>query len=39
VQRLQFRETRGRRWARERPWLVRPMIAIASLLARTGFAQ
>lgn len=34
VQRLQWREVRGQRWARERPWLVAPMLRLAPLLTR-----
>jgi 2-polyprenyl-6-methoxyphenol hydroxylase-like FAD-dependent oxidoreductase len=39
VQALQLREVRGQRWARERPWLVKPLLRIAPLLAKTGLIQ
>jgi 2-polyprenyl-6-methoxyphenol hydroxylase-like FAD-dependent oxidoreductase len=39
VQALQLREVRGQRWARERPWLVKPLLQIAPLLAKTGWMQ
>ena len=39
VQRLQLREVRGQRWARQRPWLVSPLLAIAPWLAKTGLIQ
>jgi 2-polyprenyl-6-methoxyphenol hydroxylase-like FAD-dependent oxidoreductase len=39
VQTLQLREVRGQRWARERPWLVKPLLRIAPLLAKTGLIQ
>lgn len=39
VQRLQLREVRGQRWARQRPWLMKPMLKLAPLLARTGWVQ
>ena len=39
VQKLQLTEVRGQRWARERPWLMKPMLALAPLLARTGLPQ
>jgi len=39
IQTLQLREVRGQRWARERPWLVKPLLRIAPLLAKTGLIQ
>jgi len=39
VQELQFRELRGQRWARARPWLMKPLLAIVPLLAMTGLPQ
>ena len=39
VQRLQFQEVRGQRWARQRPWLMLPLLKLAPLLARTRFVQ
>lgn len=39
AQRLQLREVRGQRWARQQPWLVRPLLGLAPLLARTGWIQ
>jgi 2-polyprenyl-6-methoxyphenol hydroxylase-like FAD-dependent oxidoreductase len=39
VQRLQLREVRGQRWARERPRLMKPLLRLAPLLARTGLVQ
>jgi 2-polyprenyl-6-methoxyphenol hydroxylase-like FAD-dependent oxidoreductase len=32
IQTLQIREVRGQRWARERPWLMKPLLAIAPAL-------
>jgi 2-polyprenyl-6-methoxyphenol hydroxylase-like FAD-dependent oxidoreductase len=32
VQALQLREVRGQRWARQRPWLVAPLLRVAPLL-------
>jgi len=32
VQRLQLREVRGQRWARQRPWLMAPLLRVAPLL-------
>lgn len=34
AQRLQLREVRGQRWARQRPWLMKPMLALAPLITR-----
>lgn len=34
VQRLQIQEVRGQRWARQRPWLMAPLLRIAPLLTR-----
>ena len=39
IQTLQLREVRGQRWARERPWLVNPLLRIAPVLAKTGLIQ
>jgi 2-polyprenyl-6-methoxyphenol hydroxylase-like FAD-dependent oxidoreductase len=39
IQRLQLAEVRGQRWARERGWLMKPLLAVAPLLARTGLPQ
>jgi len=39
LQYLQLREVRGQRWARERPWLARPLLALAPWLAKTGLIQ
>lgn len=39
VQRLQLREVRGQRWARERPWLMRPLLALVPRLAPSGLLQ
>jgi 2-polyprenyl-6-methoxyphenol hydroxylase-like FAD-dependent oxidoreductase len=39
LQHLQLREVRGQRWARERPWLARPLLALAPWLAKTGLVQ
>ncbi len=39
LQHLQWREVRGQRWARERPWLAQPLLAIAPWLAKTGLIQ
>ncbi len=34
VQRLQIQEVRGQRWARQRPWLMAPLLRIAPLFTR-----
>ena len=39
IQRMQLTEVRGQRWARERPWLMKPLLAIAPLLTRRRFVQ
>jgi 2-polyprenyl-6-methoxyphenol hydroxylase-like FAD-dependent oxidoreductase len=39
VQTLQMREVRGQRWARERPWLMKPLLAIAPLFANAEFTK
>jgi 2-polyprenyl-6-methoxyphenol hydroxylase-like FAD-dependent oxidoreductase len=43
AQALQYREARGQRWARERPWLLRPMLAVVPRIMRSpaiqGFIQ
>ncbi len=36
AQRLQYREARGQRWARERPWLMKPMLALVPRLMRSA---
>jgi 2-polyprenyl-6-methoxyphenol hydroxylase-like FAD-dependent oxidoreductase len=37
IQTLQIREVRGQRWARERPWLMKPLLAIAPALTRRAW--
>jgi 2-polyprenyl-6-methoxyphenol hydroxylase-like FAD-dependent oxidoreductase len=39
IQALQLREVRGQQWARERPWLVKPLLWVVPLLAKTGVFQ
>ena len=43
AQTLQYREARGQRWARERPWLMKPMLALVPWMMRSdaikGFIQ
>jgi 2-polyprenyl-6-methoxyphenol hydroxylase-like FAD-dependent oxidoreductase len=43
AQTLQYREARGQRWARQRPWLMKPMLALVPWLMRSdgmqGFVQ
>ncbi|MGE4096328.1 MAG: FAD-dependent monooxygenase, partial [Candidatus Binatia bacterium] len=39
IQRLQLREVRGQRWARARPWLVKPLLRVTPFLAKTGLIQ
>lgn len=39
TQKLQHRETRGQRWARERPWLMRPLLALVPALMRSPRLQ
>ena len=43
AQKLQYREARGQRWARERPWLMKPMLALVPWMMRSdairGFLQ
>ena len=43
AQALQYREARGQRWARERPWLMKPMLALVPRMmgsdAIRGFIQ
>ena len=36
AQTLQYREARGQRWARERPWLMKPMLALVPWMMRSG---
>ena len=37
IQKLQYRELAGQRWARQQPWLVRPLLAVSSRLARASW--
>jgi 2-polyprenyl-6-methoxyphenol hydroxylase-like FAD-dependent oxidoreductase len=39
AQALQYREARGQRWARERPWLMKPMLALVPLLMRSQLVR
>ena len=39
VQKLQMREVRGQRWAREQPWLMAPMLKLAPYIARLPFME
>jgi 2-polyprenyl-6-methoxyphenol hydroxylase-like FAD-dependent oxidoreductase len=39
AQTLQYRDARGQRWARERPWLLKPMLALAPWLLRSKAMQ
>jgi 2-polyprenyl-6-methoxyphenol hydroxylase-like FAD-dependent oxidoreductase len=39
AQALQYREARGQRWARERPWLMRPLLALVPWLMRSERIQ
>ena len=39
VQKLLIREVRGQRWAREKPWLMAPMLKIAPAIARLPFIE
>jgi 2-polyprenyl-6-methoxyphenol hydroxylase-like FAD-dependent oxidoreductase len=39
VQKLQSREVRGQRWARERPWLMKPLLALVPALMRSRALQ
>ena len=39
AQTLQYRETRGQRWARERPWLMKPLLALVPWLMRSEAIQ
>lgn len=39
IQTLQLREVRGQRWARERPWLVKPLLRLSPALAARGWLQ
>ena len=34
VQKLQLREVRGQRWAREKPWLMAPLLKLAPVIGR-----
>jgi len=38
-QTLQYREAAGQRWARERPWLMKPMLALVPFLTRPEFMK
>ena len=37
AQTLQFRELRGQRWARKRPWLMAPLLKLAPLMAKASW--
>ena len=39
AQTLQYREARGQRWARERPWLMKPMLALVPWMMRSDAIQ
>ena len=39
IQKLQLRELRGQRWARQRPWLMKPLLWIAPTLAGREWIQ
>jgi 2-polyprenyl-6-methoxyphenol hydroxylase-like FAD-dependent oxidoreductase len=39
IQTLQIREVRGQRWARKRPWLMKPMLRIAPALTSRAWVQ
>lgn len=39
VQKLQLREVRGQRWARQKPWLMNPLLKLAPLIARMPGTQ
>jgi len=39
AQTLQYREARGQRWARERPWLMKPMLALVPWMMRSDVIQ
>lgn len=39
IQKLQIREVRGQRWARDRPWLMKPLLKLAPLLAKGRMAE
>ncbi len=39
VQKLQLRDVQGQRWAREKPWLMRPMLRLAPAIARLPFIE
>jgi 2-polyprenyl-6-methoxyphenol hydroxylase-like FAD-dependent oxidoreductase len=39
AQTLQYREARGQRWARERPWLMKPMLALVPWMMRSAAFQ
>jgi 2-polyprenyl-6-methoxyphenol hydroxylase-like FAD-dependent oxidoreductase len=39
IQTLQIREVRGQRWARERPWLMKPLLRIAPALTSRAWVQ
>jgi 2-polyprenyl-6-methoxyphenol hydroxylase-like FAD-dependent oxidoreductase len=39
AQTLQLREARGQRWARERPWLMKPMLSLLPVLTRPAFVK
>lgn len=39
AQALQYREARGQRWARQRPWLMKPLLALVPWMMRSPAAQ
>jgi 2-polyprenyl-6-methoxyphenol hydroxylase-like FAD-dependent oxidoreductase len=39
IQTLQLRELRGQRWARQQPWLMRPLLRVAPALTGRGWVQ
>jgi len=39
IQTLQIRELRGQRWARQRPWLMKPLLWIAPLLTSRAWVE
>jgi 2-polyprenyl-6-methoxyphenol hydroxylase-like FAD-dependent oxidoreductase len=39
AQHLQYREMRGLRWARQRPWLMKPMLKLVPLILQAGFVR
>ncbi len=39
TQKLQLREVRGQRWARNRPWLMNPLLKLAPLIVKSSFVR